>query len=305
MRAALVHSPIFLDHDTGYHPECSERLGVIDKAFREAGILDKTPLLAFEEATLDPIRKIHGSDLVERVFETAEGGGGFLDPDTVVCPESARVALQAVGGGLAACRAVLEGRQDRVLCLVRPPGHHATPSRSMGFCLFNNIAIAAETLLESEAISRVAIVDFDVHHGNGTQDTFYSRPDVFFLSLHQSPHYPGTGGRNERGQGEGEGKTLNYPMPPGVALNLWMDTFDRGLEEVAKYNPQVILVSAGFDGHRLDPLGNFPLDEEAFFQIGRRLSELAGSRGVVSFLEGGYNLEVLGPSVVAYHQGVT
>ncbi|MCG3198424.1 MAG: Histone deacetylase-like amidohydrolase [bacterium] len=305
MRAALVHSPVFLDHDTGYHPECPDRLVAIDKAFREAGILDMLPLLQFEEATLEPILKIHGSDMVERVFDTAEAGGGFLDPDTVVCPESARVALEAVGGCLAACRAVLEGKQDRVLCLVRPPGHHATPSRSMGFCLFNNIAIAAQWLLESDAVSRVGIIDFDVHHGNGTQDAFYTRGDVFFLSLHQSPHYPGTGSRLERGLGEGEGRTLNFPMPPGVALNLWMDTFERGLDEVAGFDPQVVLVSAGFDGHKLDPLGAFPLDEDSFFEVGRRISELAGGRGVVSLLEGGYNLQVLGKSVVAYHQGVS
>jgi acetoin utilization deacetylase AcuC-like enzyme len=241
--------------------------------------------------------------MVDRVMRISEHGGGLLDADTVISPASGRVALCAVGAGQAAARALAEDRFDHVMCLVRPPGHHATPSRSMGFCLFNNVALAAEALLAHPQIARVGIVDFDVHHGNGTQDVFYERGDVFFFSIHQYPHYPGTGPAHENGNGEGEGKNLNVPLPGGVSKSLWFDHFRHGLDALSAFEPDAILVSAGFDGHRLDPLGHFPLDEDGYFKIGGMISELAGHRRVVSFLEGGYNLEVLGRSVASYLRG--
>jgi acetoin utilization deacetylase AcuC-like enzyme len=303
MKAGIIHDPCFIDHQTGHHPERPERLEAIQRALEAEGLFLDHARLPFVEATREQVCRIHHPGMVDRVFGLAEEGGGFVDPDTVVSPGSAKVAMCAAGAGISAGQSILKDGFHHVMCLVRPPGHHATPARSMGFCLFNNIAIAAEALLDSPEVNRVAIVDFDVHHGNGTQDVFYDRGDVFFLSIHQSHHYPGTGSAHERGRGDGLGKTLNFPLPGGVSRETWFDCFNRGLERVAKFEPDILLVSAGFDGHRLDPLGDFPLDEEAYYQVAAGLCALAGPRGVVSFLEGGYNLEVLGKSVASYLHG--
>lgn len=302
MNFTLIHDPIYQSHETGMHPERTGRWTAIDQAIQQAKLAEKVSIQPPVVASLDSIGKIHSAGMIERVLETAREGGGYLDSDTVVSKESAEVALRAAGAGIEAIRLLNLNNTRRAMGIVRPPGHHATPFHSMGFCLFNNIAVAAETLLESDDIDRVAILDFDVHHGNGTQDIFYERGDVLFVSWHQSPHYPGTGARHEQGKGEGLGKTINYPLPGGVILEKWMDCFQRGLDAVSDFSPQAILVSAGFDGHRLDPLGDFPLTEEAFHSIGAKISELAADRPLISLLEGGYNLEVLGRSVVAYIQ---
>jgi acetoin utilization deacetylase AcuC-like enzyme len=314
MQVGIVHDPCFRDHATGRHPERPERLEAIDDSLKAMGLLDSPQsssqngrqyvLVPFEPAPIEAILKVHQKEMVERVFATSNRGGGFLDPDTILCGESARVATQAVGAGLAAVRTVLRGDCQRVFCVVRPPGHHAGPHRSMGFCLFNNIAIATEVMLEADSIRKVAIVDFDVHHGNGTQDFFYNREDVFFYSIHQFPHYPGTGLEDECGTGPGRGTTLNCPLPGNIATTTWFDAFKQGLDAVAAFQPDAILVSAGFDCHRRDPLGDFPLDESSFHQIAEQLSALASSRGLICFLEGGYNLEALGPSVGAFLEGL-
>jgi acetoin utilization deacetylase AcuC-like enzyme len=304
MQPGLIHDPCFKDHATGRHPERPERIESIEAAFKEAHILEQCLHLAFEPATPESLCKVHRKEMVDRVFATSARGGGFLDPDTIVSGDSARVATQAAGAGLAAVQSVLSGQTSRALCVVRPPGHHATPSRSMGFCLFNNVAVSVEALLASPTIHKVAILDFDVHHGNGTQDIFYERGDVFFLSLHQYPHYPGTGLEDECGRGAGQGTTLNFPLPGNVSMQKWFDTFKEGLDAVSAFGPDALLVSAGFDSHRLDPLGDFPLDEEAFHRIAGDLCELAGPRPLISILEGGYNINVLGSSVVAYFQGL-
>ena len=304
MNPGLIHDPCFKDHATGRHPERPERMESIEEAFKEAQIPEKCLRLSFEPASPESLYQVHRKEMVDRVFSTSARGGGFLDPDTIVSGESARVATQAAGAGLAAVEAVLSGKTSRVMCLVRPPGHHATPFRSMGFCLFNNTAVCVEALLASTSIQRVAIVDFDVHHGNGTQDIFYERGDVFFLSLHQFPHYPGTGLEDERGRGEGLGSTLNFPLPGNVSMQKWFDTFKQGVEAVSNFDADAFVVSAGFDSHRLDPLGDFPLDETAFNRIAETLCDLAGPRPLISILEGGYNINVLGASVVAYFEGL-
>ena len=304
MSIGLIRNPCFLDHESDSHPERPGRLQCIDRALDESEILGSCSDVPFDEASREWLFRVHNEEVVDLVFRTAEAGGGFLDPDTYVSRRSGKTACLAVGAGLAAVDRVVERKRKHVLCLVRPPGHHATRAKSMGFCLFNNIAIAAEAALEKDGVERVGIVDFDVHHGNGTQDTFYGRSDVFFLSLHQWPHYPGTGLATERGSGEGKGTTLNYPLPPGVSTEEWFRCFWEGLESLADFGPDLVLVSAGFDSHRDDPLGDFPLTEDDYQRIADDLSDLAGDRGTVSFLEGGYNLKYLGPSVVSYLKGL-
>lgn len=304
MSFGLIVDSCFRDHATGRHPERPERLDSIDSAFKEHKILESCHCLSFEPAEEEFLEKVHRKEMIERAFATSAKGGGFLDPDTILSGYSARVATQAAGASIALARAAVQGEFRRGFAVVRPPGHHATHQRSMGFCIFNNIALAAEAMLELDSIRKVAIVDFDVHHGNGTQDIFYERGDVFFLSLHEYPHYPGTGQTEETGAGEGQGTTLNVPLPPGIDQETWFEAFHKGLEAISQYNPDAILVSAGFDSHRRDPLGDFPLDEKAYARIGGLLADLAGEHPLISILEGGYNVDVLGSSVVAYIDGL-
>lgn len=303
MKVGLVRHPIFLEHHTGSHPERPQRLEAIDAKLEAIGLLDELIPIDFEQASREEILRVHTAEVIDTILDKAADGGGWIDSDTIVSPHSAEVALYAAGGGIAAVDAVVSGTLDRAMCLVRPPGHHATPSRSMGFCLFNTVAIAAEHLLAKEEYSKVAILDFDVHHGNGTQDVFYERGDVYFLSLHQWPHYPGTGASGDLGRGAGEGTTLNFPLPGDVDESLWFACFEKGLEAIEKFNPDFLLVSAGFDSHRADPLGDFPLDEKSFERIAKELGALSRGKGMVSFLEGGYNLESLSNSVASYLQG--
>ncbi|MCB9782109.1 MAG: histone deacetylase [Candidatus Omnitrophica bacterium] len=304
MSVGIIRNPIFQEHQTGSHPECPQRLAAIDQKLESNGLLHELTPIDFEPALKEDILRVHSNEVFETVMKKAEEGGGWIDSDTIVSPHSGRVALHSAGAGLAAVKAVLNGEVDRAMCLVRPPGHHATPTRSMGFCLFGNVAIAAEYLLTQEDVSRVAIIDFDVHHGNGTQDCFYERGDVFFLSLHQWPHYPGTGAAGDLGRGKGEGTTLNFPLPGEIDESMWFACFEKGLEAVEEFNPDFVLVSSGFDSHREDPLGDFPLTEKSFERIAQQLVTLSGGRrGMVSFLEGGYNLNALASSVSSYLQG--
>ena len=302
MSLGLIRNCIFREHRTGSHPECSQRLEAIDEKLESSGLLEETVTVDFGPATKEQILKVHSPSVYETVLVKAEEGGGWIDSDTVVSPGSAQAALHAVGAGIAAVEAVLEGKVDRAMCLVRPPGHHATPTRSMGFCLFSNTAIVAEHLLQRPEVSKVAILDFDVHHGNGTQDVFYERGEVFFTSLHQWPHYPGTGAAGDLGRGDGEGTTLNFPLPGGTPESTWFACFEKALDSIRKFAPDFLLVSSGFDSHRDDPLGNFPLTEESFARIAKELVEVSEGKGMVSFLEGGYQLDALARSVTSYLQ---
>jgi len=302
-RTTIVWSEAYLDHETESHPESPDRWVAIDRALRAAGLFDVLPLLTPSPATLEQVLAVHSSRLVERIRDIGERGGGWLDPDTWVSPLSWETALLAAGGACDAVDAVMEGRAPRAFSLARPPGHHAEPHRAMGFCLLNSVAIAARHAQAAHGIQRVAIVDWDVHHGNGTQAIFWEDPSVLFISLHQFPFYPGSGSRAETGGGEGTGTTINIPLPAGTGEDVYLAAMDNlVLLALRAFAPELILVSAGYDAHEDDPLAMMRLRTESFGLFAERLrdaaEELCGGK-LVLVLEGGYNLNALGDSVVA------
>jgi acetoin utilization deacetylase AcuC-like enzyme len=295
MTTAWVRHDDYLMHDTGgSHPERPSRLTAVVDGLQEAGLADRLAALAPRPATVDEIAAIHDPGYIRQVEQACDRGDQRLDADTAVCAKSYRVALLAAGGVLAAADAVHAGVVQRAFCTVRPPGHHAERDRAMGFCLFNNVAIAAERFVRN-GLQRVAIVDFDVHHGNGTQHAFERRADVLFISIHEDPRhlYPGTGFAHETGLGPGEGFTLNVPMMPGAADGEYQQAFEHQvLPKLDAYRPQMILISAGFDAARGDPLAHIELTDKAFEWMTRRLVELADRHcagKLLSVLEGGYN----------------
>jgi acetoin utilization deacetylase AcuC-like enzyme len=255
-----------------------------------------------DHASEEWILKTHSPSLYNLVEETCKRGSSAIDQDdTIVCTESFDVALLAVGGALAGVDAVASGILQNAFCAVRPPGHHATKKNPMGFCLFNNVAIAARYAQQHHGIGRIAIIDWDVHHGNGTQEIFFDDPSVLFVSLHQYPFFPGTGSRAEFGEGEGEGYTLNIPMRSGSEDKDYMEAFQKEiLPMLDMFRPEFMLISAGFDAHRDDPLGNINLTEESFKKMTLMTMESADKHchgKIVSVLEGGYNLSSLSKSV--------
>lgn len=302
----LVYShPVFLDHDTGAgHPESPARLRAI------LALLERPPFAALErreapEAPREAILRIHAARHLERVLGAIPAQGhAALDPDTIVSPRSGEAALRAAGAVLAAVDAVMAGEAANAFCAVRPPGHHAEPARAMGFCLFNNVAIAARHLLAVHGLERVAIVDFDVHHGNGTQAAFESEPRVFYASTHQSPLYPGTGAADERGCGN----VVNCPLAPGAGgPEFRRAVSDEILPVLYSFGPDFLLVSAGFDAHRDDPLANLALIEADYEWVSAELAAAAAKlcRGrLVSTLEGGYDLRALADSCAAHLQAL-
>ncbi|HYT94298.1 MAG TPA: histone deacetylase [Gemmataceae bacterium] len=302
----LVHDPLFQRHDTGRHPENAGRLRAIGARLEVAGLLAKCQRGDFQPLRAETVARVHAPEVVQRAEEVAESGGGHLDADTVVSPESYRVALRAAGACVAAVDAVLRGTAPNALCLVRPPGHHATPQRSMGFCLFNNIALAARHACNAHSLTRILIVDWDVHHGNGTQDIFYEDPQVFFFSIHRYGHgfYPGTGARDETGLGKGLGSTFNEPIRYGTPVKEFHGRFLRGLERAAdKVKPELVLISAGFDAHRADPIGSLGLETEDFAILTQHVLDVARTHSagrLVSCLEGGYDPDALAESVQAH-----
>jgi acetoin utilization deacetylase AcuC-like enzyme len=302
----LYRDPLFQRHETGTHPERPRRLRAIDDRLGEVGLVGRCTPGTYQPLTEEQVRRVHAPEQVAAVREVAEAGGGYLDPDTVVSPESFRVALAAAGACAAAVDAVLRGEDRTALCLVRPPGHHATPRRSMGFCLFNNIALAARRARDAHQVNRVLVVDWDVHHGNGTQDIFYEDPAVVFYSIHRYGHgfYPGTGGAAETGRGPGLGFTFNAPVRYGTSRKDYHAQFAGVLERAAeKSRPELVLLSAGFDAHARDPIGSLGLETEDFATLSRLVLDVArvhaGGR-LVSCLEGGYDLEGLAESVEAH-----
>lgn len=302
---ALVLDPIYKAHETAWdHPESPERLGAIEDAFRQSGLLDRTSLIPPRPATLEQIALAHDPAYADEVLRTITDGEPWLaGGDVSVCRRSGEVALLAAGGVIAAVDAVLSSRAANAFCAVRPPGHHATADQAMGFCIFNNVAVAARYAQKMHGIERVAILDWDVHHGNGTQDIFYSDGSVLFCSTHQSPWYPGTGAVDECGSGPGEGLTMNRPFRAGAAMPEVGGAFvDDFLPAVRAFRPGLILISAGFDSRVGDPLGEFRLTDADFATLTRAVLDTARSvcdGRVVSVLEGGYSIPGLASSATA------
>lgn len=299
--ALLYYDPVFLQHDTGNHPECAER--IIPAARRlnllamHLGLVKPT----WRPLPIGDVHLIHGAGYVESLRLACEGGGEQLDPDTLVSPQSFNVALMAAGAVADAVDQVMLSSERRAFCLVRPPGHHALADRAMGFCLLNNVALGARLAIARHDVSRVLIVDWDVHHGNGTQDLFWENGQIGFFSIHRYPFYPGTGAADETGSGAGLGTKLNVPLAFGISRASFLDNFERALEEIARrMRPELVLISAGFDAHRLDPIGSLGLESEDFGPMTRLVTEVAqqhaGGR-VVSVLEGGYNAEAVADCV--------
>ncbi len=300
----LYSDPLFLKHDTGRHPETADRLRAIAARLEKAGLVRQCRAGVYQPLTEEAVARLHDPKLIMQVKQLCQHGGGRLDADTPVSPDSFEVALAAAGACVAAVDAVLKGTDRTALCLVRPPGHHATPTRSMGFCLFNNIALAARHAKAAHRLTRLLIVDWDVHHGNGTQDLFYADPEVFFFSIHRYPFYPGTGAKDETGAGKGLGYTLNVPVRYGTPRKDYLDLFTKALHQAAdKIKPELVLISAGFDAHALDPIGSLDLEVEDFVTLSERVLEVAKTHAqgrVVSCLEGGYHLDKLAECVEAH-----
>jgi acetoin utilization deacetylase AcuC-like enzyme len=295
----LYSHPACLRHDTGPgHPERPERLAAVLAALREA-FPDLEPVDA-PRAGREQLRRVHADGLVAQVLDVEPGGSIALDPDTVLSPGSAEAALRAVGALVAAVDAVLAGEMARAFCAVRPPGHHATRDTAMGFCLFNGIAVAAAHALEAHGLARVAIADFDVHHGNGTQAIFTAQPRVLFLSSQQVPLYPGSGHPDERGAGN----LYNAALAPGNGGAEFRAAWrERLLPALDAFAPHLLLVSAGFDGHRRDPLAQLQLEADDYAWLTTELVDAAGRHcggRVVSVLEGGYDLQALAECSVAH-----
>lgn len=302
---SIIYHPDYLKHDTGSHPETAARLTAIMDLLDARGYFDVHPIITPEPAAISLIETIHDPDLITKV-EAHCRAGISLDPDTIVCKDSFNAARLAVGGAVQAVQVVNETKDGgTAFALVRPPGHHAESNRAMGFCLFNNIAIAAR-YAQSQGMPRVLIVDWDVHHGNGTQNAFYSDPTVLYFSSHRYPHYPGTGWLDEVGEGDGVGYNINVPLPAGANDFDYVYVFNKLLVPVAlQFKPDIIFVSAGQDGHINDPLGGMEITSAGFGKLASIVKKIAGSTcgRTVLVLEGGYNLEALAESVFEIVKG--
>jgi acetoin utilization deacetylase AcuC-like enzyme len=299
-RVGYVYDPLYLEHDMPGHPEAAGRLRAIMPFLESEGILAKLQRIGPRDATPEDLALIHSRELIEAVRAASEGGGQrWIDVDTYVVPASWRAALRAAGGVLAAADAVRGGTVDSAFALVRPPGHHAGPSYAMGFCLFDNLAVAAAHVLARKGLERVAVVDFDVHHGNGTQDCFAADPRVLYFSTHQYPFYPGTGAWDETGAGN----IVNVPLPRGCGDTAFLAAYqDVCAPALQRFRPQLILVSAGFDAHFADPLAQELLSTRGYYDIATLLRNLAADlcdRRIVFALEGGYDHTALAWSVRA------
>lgn len=293
----LYTSPRFLDHETGSHPERAERIRQIPERLKEMGLLAQCRQTEFQPAAPHRVARVHSPAYINEIWAFAKSGGGYLEADTVVSPASYEVALLAAGSVCDAVERVVRGEDTQALCLVRPPGHHSLANRAMGFCIFNNVAIGARLAIDELGLERVLIADWDVHHGNGTQATFWEDPQVGFLSIHRWPFYPGTGAADETGAGRGLGTTVNLPTPFGTPRTEYLAEFTSSLETFAdKMKPELVLISAGFDTHRLDPIGSLGLETEDFVALTRAVLEVAKTHAggrVISVLEGGYDPRVL------------
>jgi acetoin utilization deacetylase AcuC-like enzyme len=302
----IIHTDLFTEHETGFdHPESPERYRVIIDALRTSEFADRLCWREPRAVEKTDLLRCHINAYVDIARRDIEVGMKYLTTgDTSISRGSWNAAIHAVGGSFVAVDAVVNAEIKNAFCVVRPPGHHATPMRGMGFCVFNNIALAAKYAQDSYDIGKVLVVDWDVHHGNGTQDAFYDDDSVFFFSTHQWPWYPGTGGRDETGHGKGLGTTMNRPFAAGAGRTEILGAFETDLCSIAqKFKPDLVLISAGFDSRTGDPLGGFRLTDEDFVDLTRLTMDLADQYAegrVISLLEGGYDLDGLARAATAH-----
>ncbi len=301
---ALLRSPRFHGHETGGHPENPRRLAAVEAELTRQDLLDGRPEVPFGEADRAALERVHDPRYLALLEEVTDRGGAWLDGDTLVGPDSLGIARLAVGAAIAGVDHVLDSKTPlrRAFALVRPPGHHATPTRGMGFCLLNTVALGAAHAL-ARGLERILVLDWDVHHGNGTQDAFYTTDRVLLCSVHQWPLYPGTGSSSERGEGRGAGFTLNAPLPRGRGDDDYRRVFDeRFLPAARAFRPELVLISAGFDAHAADPLGGMRVTEAGFASLAQRAVDIAeeyAAGRLVAVLEGGYDPGGLARSVAA------
>jgi len=297
----LYYDSIFLEHDTGAHPENARRLRAVLERFESGGADATCTRPSWEPASLEQLRHVHADDTIDEIKEFASKGGGRIERDTMVSGKSYDAARTAAGAACDAVRRVVAGEDKTAFCLIRPPGHHALHNQPMGFCLFNNVAVAARVAIEDLGLERVLILDWDVHHGNGTQASFWEDGNVGFLSMHRFPFYPGSGAADETGSGAGLGLTVNLPIRFGTKPSDQIEQFRTATERLAdRLKPQLVLVSAGFDSHINDPIGSLDLESEDFITLTDIVKEVAKVHAdgrLVSLLEGGYNPQALAESV--------
>jgi len=309
-KTGLVYHPAYLEHDMGLgHPESPNRLRAIVQQLEQSGTMAQLTRIEPRMAEDEWITKVHTAAYLASLKQHAPTNGRVpLDPDTSMSPGSLTAAYLAAGGALAAVDAMMAKQVEHVFCAVRPPGHHAEANRAMGFCLLNNVAIAARYVQKKHGLSRVLIVDWDVHHGNGTQHSFEDDPSVLFFSTHQFPHYPGTGRESERGRGAGEGYTINVPMEAGEGDDEYRAVFLKVLVPAAeRFKPELVIISAGFDAHKDDPLASMGLTEAGYAELTGIVAGIARTYAqgrILSSLEGGYNLTALAASVDAHVRGL-
>ena len=309
-KTGLVYHPAYLEHDMGMgHPESPNRLRAIVQQLEQSGTMAQLTRIAPRMAEDEWIAKVHTAAYLASLKQHAPASGRVsLDPDTSMSPGSLTAAYLAAGGALAGVDAIMNREVEHVFCAVRPPGHHAEANRAMGFCLLNNVAIAARYAQKKYGLSRVLIVDWDVHHGNGTQHSFEDDPSVLFFSTHQFPHYPGTGRESEHGRGAGEGYTINVPMEAGGGDDEYRAVFHHVLVPAAdEFKPELVIISAGFDAHKDDPLASMGLTEAGYADLTGIVAGIARRHAqgrILSSLEGGYNLTALAASVDAHVRGL-
>lgn len=297
----LYMADIFLQHDTGDHPECAARLESIHRRLHAGEMLSQVIRQPTVAANLKDLTRWHAADYLERLQATAATGGGRVESDTVMSSQSAVAAWKAAGSLIDAVERVVRGEQSQALCLIRPPGHHALMDAPMGFCLLSNVAIAAKVAVERLGLSRVLIVDWDVHHGNGTQDAVYDDERISFFSAHRFPFYPGTGRKSETGRAAGLGTIFNLPLKFGISRLDFLTAFERELTKAAdRCRPELVIISAGFDAHTEDPIGSLGLETPDFAELTSLVQQVAKTHAdgrLVSSLEGGYNVNRLADCV--------
>ncbi len=303
---AILYDEVFLFHKPPFtHPENPARLEAILNKLKQENFLDKVSLLRPKSASEEEVLLVHTKDHLEFIRSSIKENRLMLDEDTYVVKNSWQAALTAAGSLIDAVGLVANKKYRNVFCLARPPGHHAESSRPMGFCLYNNVAIGAKYAIKKYQLDRITIIDWDVHHGNGTQEIFYESPEVYYFSLHQFPLYPGTGRENERGLNKGMNYTLNFPLPPNTEGDTYIKIFnEKIIPELISYKPQMIILSAGFDAHKDDPLANMLLADSDYAEMTRIILQFASAENIpiISALEGGYNLDALANSVYEHLQ---